>query len=576
MPLEKACSQAAQGVEKCMTTPQSERRDFIREMIANDLASGNCKTPVTRFPPEPNGYLHIGHAKAICLNFGLALEYASVGARCHLRFDDTNPSKEDQEYVDSIQADIKWLGFDWGDNLYFASNIFDFFYDCAVHLINNGLAYVDEQDVETIRAQRGNLVTPGTHSPYRDRSIEENSARFTAMKNGEITEGKAVLRAKIDMASSNMNMRDPILYRIVFAEHHNTGDKWCIYPMYDFAHPLEDAYEHITHSLCTLEFENHRPLYDWVIDNCPVPSRPRQTEFSRLNITYTVMSKRKLLQLVQEKRVSGWDDPRMPTISGMRRRGYPAAAIRNFCETVGITKFNGITDVALLEHSVRGELNANAPRRMAVLRPLKLVLTNLPANHSETVTVVNNPEKPEEGTRELTLTREVWIEQDDFMIDPPKKYFRLGVGRTVRLRGGYCVTCTGYCTDEAGNVTEVQAEIIPGTIGNNPPEGIKCKTAIHWVAVPHAVDAEVRLYDRLFSCENPDAHEEGFLAALNPYSLDIIAHAKIEPALAAAEPEFVCQFERLGYFVADRRDHAPEHPVYNRAVALKDSWAKAK
>lgn len=559
-----------------MTTEQPEKRDFIREMIARDLAEGVCKAPITRFPPEPNGYLHIGHAKAICLNFGLAQEYASQGACCHLRFDDTNPSKEDQEYVDSIQEDIHWLGFDWKDQLYFASNIFDYFYECAVHLIKNGLAYVDEQDVEAIRAQRGNVVKPGEESPFRNRSVEENLARFEAMRNGEIAEGKAVLRAKIDMASSNMNMRDPVLYRIVFAEHHNTGNKWCIYPMYDFAHPLEDAHEHITHSLCTLEFENHRPLYDWVIDHCPTPSRPRQTEFSRLNITYTVMSKRKLLQLVQEGYVSGWDDPRMPTISGMRRRGFPAVAIRKFCETVGITKFNGNTDTALLEHSVRGELNAVAPRRMAVLRPLKLVLTNLPEDYRQEVEVQINPEQPELGSRKIVLTREVWIECDDFMVDPPKKFFRLGPGRTVRLRGGYCVTCTGYTADGEGNVTEVQAEALLGTIGAPAPEGIKCRTAIHWVSVPLGVDAEVRMYDRLFRDEAPDANPEGFLAALNPDSLEVLSHVKIEPSLAEAAPEFSCQFERLGYFVADRRDHSADHPVYNRTIALKDSWAKAK
>ncbi len=559
-----------------MTTEQPEKRDFIREMIARDLAEGVCKAPITRFPPEPNGYLHIGHAKAICLNFGLAQEYASQGACCHLRFDDTNPSKEDQEYVDSIQEDIHWLGFDWKDQLYFASNIFDFFYECAVHLIKNGLAYVDEQDVEVIRAQRGNVVKPGTESPFRNRSIEENLARFEAMKNGDIAEGKAVLRAKIDMASSNMNMRDPVLYRIVFAEHHNTGNKWCIYPMYDFAHPLEDAHEHITHSLCTLEFENHRPLYDWVIDNCPTPSRPHQTEFSRLNITYTVMSKRKLLQLVQEGYVSGWDDPRMPTISGMRRRGFPAAAIRKFCETVGITKFNGNTDTALLEHSVRGELNAVAPRRMAVLHPLKLVLTNLPEDYRQEVEVQINPEQPELGLRKIVLTREVWIERDDFMVDPPKKFFRLGPGRTVRLRGGHCITCTGYTADSEGNITEIYAEALPGTIGAPAPEGIKCRTAIHWVSVPLGVDAEVRMYDRLFRDEAPDANPEGFLASLNSDSLEVLPHVKVEPSLAEAAPEFLCQFERLGYFVADRRDHSATHPVYNRTIALKDSWAKAK
>lgn len=556
-----------------MSLQPAERRDFIRDMISDDLASGKHQAPVTRFPPEPNGYLHIGHAKSICLNFGIAQEFP--GARCHLRFDDTNPSKEDQEYVDSIQEDIRWLGFDWGDNLFFASNMFDFFYECAVSLIRKGLAYVDEQTVEEIRAQRGNVNVPGQESPYRNRSVEENLARFQAMKNGEIPEGKAILRARIDMASSNMNMRDPVLYRIMFAEHHNTGSSWCIYPMYDFAHPLEDAYEHITHSLCTLEFENHRPLYDWVIENCPVPARPRQTEFARLNLTYTVMSKRKLLQLVQEGHVSGWDDPRMPTVSGMRRRGYTPAAIRNFCHTIGITKFNGFTDAALLEYSVREDLNANAPRRMAVLNPIKVTITTLPENAEEMAEVLNNPEKPEEGVRRLPITREVWIERDDFMLDPPKKYFRLAPGRTVRLRGGYCITCTDYKQDAEGTITEIFCEHIPGTIGSNPPEGIQCRAAIHWVSTKYAVDGEIRIYDRLFTEENPDAAEEGFLSVMNPSSLTVITNAKLEPSLAGAEPEFRCQFERLGYFVADRRDHVPgRRPVFNRTVALKDSWAK--
>ena len=556
-----------------MSSQPTERRDFIRDMIATDIASGKHQAPITRFPPEPNGYLHIGHAKSICLNFGIAQEFQ--GARCHLRFDDTNPSKEDQEYVDSIQEDIHWLGFDWGKNLFFASNMFDFFYECAIHLIKQGLAYVDEQSVEDIRAQRGNVTTPGQESPFRNRSIEENLARFEAMKNGEIEEGKAILRAKIDMSSSNMNMRDPVLYRIMFAEHHNTGDAWCIYPMYDFAHPLEDAYEHITHSLCTLEFENHRPLYDWVIENCPVPSKPQQTEFARLNLTYTVMSKRKLLQLVQDNLVNGWDDPRMPTVSGMRRRGYTPAAIRNFCHTIGITKFNGFTDVALLEYSVREDLNANAPRRMAVLNPLKVTIQSLSDDHDEEVEVQNNPEKPEDGFRKVNLTKEVWIERDDFMIDPPKKYYRLAPGRTVRLRGGYCITCTDYKQDDQGNITEIICDHIPGTIGEAPPEGIQCRAAIHWVSCKHGVEGEVRIYDRLFTAENPDAAEEGFVSVMNPESLNVITNAQFEPSLAYAPAEYHCQFERLGYYVSDRKDHiAGSKAVYNRTVALKDSWAK--
>ncbi len=553
----------------------SAKRDFIRDMITHDLAEGYCQVPITRFPPEPNGYLHIGHAKAVCLNFGLAQEYAALGARCHLRFDDTNPCKEDIEFVRSIQEDIKWLGFDWGDHLYFASDIFQFYYDCAVHLIKNGLAYVDLQDRETIRAQRGDLVTAGTHSPYRDTPAEENLELFTAMKEGKFKEGEAVLRAKIDMASSNMNMRDPVIYRISYESHHNTGTDWCIYPMYDFAHPLEDAYEHITHSLCTLEFENHRPLYDWAIENCPVPATPKQREFSRLNITYTVMSKRKLRELVENGHVSGWDDPRMPTLCGMRRRGYPAPAIVSFCEGVGITKFNGNTDVARLENAVRSELNTNAPRHMAVLAPLKLVLTNVPENFEEEVELVINPEQPELGKRSVTLTKEVYIEQDDFMIEPPnKKYKRLSPGACVRLRGAYCIVAKEFDTDADGNVTEVRAELIPDTIGQPPPEGIKCKAAIHWVSARLGVRAEVRMYDRLFVDEAPDAHPEGFLASMNSDSLSVISDAYIEPALATVSPEYLCQFERLGYFVADRHEHSPEHPIFNRSVGLRDSWAK--
>ena len=551
-----------------------KNKDFIREWIVADMEQKGYTHPITRFPPEPNGYLHIGHAKAICLDFGVAKESAEQGGVCHLRFDDTNPCKEDVEFVNSIQEDIHWLGFDWGEHLYWASNIFDFYYNCAVDLIKRGLAYVDEQDRETMRTQRGDLTHPGTESPYRNRPVEENLAQFEAMKAGKFPEGGAVLRAKIDMASSNMNMRDPVIYRISYDRHHNTGDKWCIYPMYDFAHPLEDAYEHITHSLCTLEFENHRPLYDWVIDNCDVPARPQQREFSRLNITYTVMSKRKLRQMVEEGTVAGWDDPRMPTICGMRRRGYPAKAIVAFCEGVGITKFNGNTDVARLENEVRSELNRNAERRMAVLHPLKLVLTNVPDGWEEEVEVVINPEQPELGNRKLTLTKEVWIDEEDFMVEPPKKYKRLSPGACVRLRGGYCMIGTGYTADENGKVTEVQAEIIPGTVGSNPPEGIKCKGAIHWVSVPYGVKAEIRLYDRLFKDEAPDANPEGFMAALNTDSLTVLTDAVVEPALAAAPNEFLCQFERTGYFVADRYDHSPEHPVFNRSVGLRDSWAK--
>jgi glutaminyl-tRNA synthetase len=552
---------------------KKENTDFIRDIIAKDLASGKHDTVITRFPPEPNGYLHIGHAKAICISFGIAQENAGVSARCHLRFDDTNPEKEETEYVESIKRDVKWLGFDWGDNLYFASDYFDFFFDCAKHLIKGGLAYVDEQTPEEIKKNRGDVVTPGTPSPFRDRPTEESLTRFDEMKAGNHKEGAMVLRAKIDLTSSNMNMRDPILYRIVHASHHNTGDDWCIYPMYDFAHPLEDAHEHITHSLCSLEFENHRPLYDWFITHCPVPAQPRQIEFSRLNISYTVMSKRKLLQLVNEGHVSGWDDPRMLTISGMRRRGYPSSAIRNFCARGGVTKVNSVTDMAILESEVRDELNLSAERRMAVLDPLKVIITNWPAvEHKEIVEVPNNPANKEAGTRQVSLGKELWIEHDDFMEDPPKKFFRLGIGRSVRLRGGYIITCTGFEKNDAGEVTEVHCEFIPETIGKDAPEGIRCRAAIHWVDAATATDAEIRLYDRLFSEENPDAAEGGFLRCLNDDSLSIVSNAKLEASLADTKKATVYQFERVGYFCADNVDHG----VFNRTVALKDSWSKRK
>lgn len=551
-----------------------EKLDFIREIIAKDLASGKHDTVITRFPPEPNGYLHIGHAKAICINFGIAEENSAVNARCHLRFDDTNPEKEESEYVDSIKNDLQWLGFDWGEHLYFASNYFDFFYDCAKHLINEGLAYVDEQTPEEIKKNRGDVVTPGTPSPFRDRPTEESLARFTEMKAGQHEAGAMVLRAKIDLTSSNMNMRDPVIYRILHTIHHNTGDDWYVYPMYDFAHPLEDALEHITHSLCSLEFENHRPLYDWFIEHCPVPSKPRQIEFSRLNLSYTVMSKRKLLQLVNEGHVSGWDDPRLLTISGMRRRGYPPAAVRSFCHRGGVTKVNSVTDMAILESEVRDDLNRNAPRRMAVLDPLKVVITNWPSdNHSELVEAPNNPADEGAGTRKVTLGKELWIERDDFMEDPPKKFFRLGPGRSVRLRGGYIITCIGYEKNDADEITEIQCEFIPDTIGKDAPEGIKCRAAIHWVDVATATSAEVRLYDRLFSEENPDGSEGGFLSCLNPNSLSVITHAKLEASLANVDTGKTFQFERVGYFCTDSSDHIPgEQIVFNRTVALKDTW----
>lgn len=548
--------------------------DFIREIIASDLSTGKHATVITRFPPEPNGYLHIGHAKSICLNFGIAEEHGEVAAKCHLRFDDTNPEKEEVEYVESIKTDVRWLGFDWGDDLYFASDYFAFFHDCAVHLIGQGKAYVEQQSAEEMRAARGNLTTPGVPSPGRSRSVEENLALFARMKAGEFKEGECVLRAKIDLASPNMNLRDPVLYRIMHVHHHNTGDAWCIYPMYDFAHPLEDALEHITHSLCTLEFENHRPLYDWFIENCPVPSRPRQIEFARLNLSYTIMSKRKLLELVQGGHVSAWNDPRLPTISGLRRRGYPPEAIRHFCKRIGITKFNGTTDVALLEFDVRDFLNQSAPRRMAVMDPVKVVLENWTVEPLAVAQVPNHPQNPEMGEREISISGEVWIEREDFMEVPEKKFHRLGPDRCVRLKGGHIIRCTGFEKAADGEVSLIRAEILPGTVGVDAPEGVVCKAAIHWVDCATAVDAEVRIYDRLFTVEDPDAAEGGFLSVLNPDSLKVIS-AKVEAALAMVDTSYSCQFERTGYFISDEKDHvAGAKPVFNRTVALKDSWVK--
>ena len=551
-----------------------DKKDFIREIIASDIESGKHTAPITRFPPEPNGYLHIGHAKAIGVNFGLAKEYGELGARCHLRFDDTNPVKEDTEYVDAIKKDIAWLGYDWGEHLYFASDYFEFFYDCAVSLIEKKLAYVDTQTPDEIRKQRGNVTEAGVPSPHRERSVEENLELFKKMREGGFEDGGAVLRANIDMESGNMNMRDPVLYRVVHATHHNTGDDWCMYPMYDFAHPLEDAKEGITHSLCSLEFENHRPLYDWVVQNCPVPSVPRQIEFARLNIGYTVMSKRKFIQLVDEGHVNGWDDPRMSTLSGMRRRGYPPAAIRAFVERVGLTKQNSLSDFALLEFEVRDYLNKVALRKMAVLDPVKVIVTNYPEGESEIVTAPNNPENEADGIRELKFTREFWIEREDFMVDAPKKFFRLRPEGAVRLRGAYIIKHVGHVLDDEGKVTEIQVEFIPDTIGQPAPEGVKCRTAIHWVSVDEAVDAEVRLYDRLFTEELPDKKEGGYLECLNPDSLQVITGAKVEPSLAAMSAGEHCQFERLGYFSADSEDHTSGKPVYNRIVTLKDSWGK--
>jgi glutaminyl-tRNA synthetase len=550
--------------------PDREPVDFIRAIVAEDVAAGrNEGRVVTRFPPEPNGYLHIGHAKAICLDFGVAREF---GGTCNLRFDDTNPTKEDVEYVDAIEDDVRWLGFQWR-HIHFASDYFEQLYEYAVRLIRTGLAYVDSQSPDEIRVNRGTLTSPGVESPYRRRGVEENLDLFARMRAGEFEDGAHVLRARIDMASPNINMRDPVLYRIRHAHHHRTGDAWCIYPMYDFAHPPSDAIEYVTHSLCTLEYEDHRPLYDWVIDNLPVPSRPRQIEFARLNLTYTVMSKRRLLELVEDRRVSGWDDPRMPTIVGMRRRGYTADAIRAFCERIGVAKRENVIDVALLEHAVREDLNRHAPRVMAVLRPLRTVIENYPEAQSEELDVVNNPEDPSAGTRKVPFSRVLYIDRDDFREDPPKKFFRLAPGREVRLRCAYFITCTRVIKDErTGEVVELYCRYDPATRGGDAPDGRKVKATLHWVSAAHAVEAQVRLYDRLFNTEQPGADGD-YRADLNPNSLEVIRDAKVEPSAAAAPPGTRFQFERLGYFCVDP-DSTPEHPVFNRTVTLKDSWAR--
>ena len=544
--------------------------DFIRTIISEDLAAAkNGGRVATRFPPEPNGYLHIGHAKSICLNFGIAKEF---GGRCNLRFDDTNPTKEDIEYVESIEEDVRWLGFEWA-GMHFASDYFDQLYDYAVALIEKGLAYVDSQSGDEIRQNRGTLTEPGVESPYRNRSIADNLDLFARMRAGEFADGAHVLRAKIDMASPNINMRDPVLYRIRHAHHHRSADRWCIYPMYDFAHPPSDAIENITHSLCTLEYEDHRPLYEWVNENAPVPSKPRQIEFARLNLSYTVMSKRLLLELVQEQRVSGWDDPRMPTIVGMRRRGYTAEAIRAFCDRIGVAKRENIVDVALLEHAVREDLNLRAQRVMGVLRPLKVVITNYPEGQTEEVDVVNNPEDPAAGTRKVPFSRELYIERDDFREDPPKKFFRLAPGREVRLRCAYFITCTDVVKDPStGEVTELRCTYDPSTRGGDAPDGRKVKATLHWVSASHAVDAEVRLYDRLFTVEEPGKVED-YRTVLNPASLEIVSNAKVEPFAAAQPAGARVQFERIGYFCMDK-DATLARPVFNRTVTLKDSWAK--
>jgi glutaminyl-tRNA synthetase len=554
------------------TTAPATPSNFVRDIILEDLKTNKYEGRVqTRFPPEPNGYLHIGHAKAIYLDFGLADEF---GGHTNLRFDDTNPSKEETEYVESILEDVRWLGFHW-DSLHYASDYFDQLYAWAVQLIKAGQAYVDDLSAHEIRQYRGTLTEPGKDSPFRNRPVEENLNLFERMRAGEFPDGTRTLRAKIDMTSPNLNMRDPVMYRLLHTEHHRTGTKWCIYPMYDYAHGQSDSLERVTHSMCTLEFEDHRPLYNWFIQHLGIfPSQ--QIEFDRLNLTYTILSKRKLLQLVQEKRVSGWDDPRMPTISGIRRRGYTPEAIRNFCGAIGVSKTNGSIELAMLEHFVREDLNKRAPRVMAVLRPLKVVIDNYPEEQVEEMEAVNNPEDADAGTRKVPFSRVLYIEQDDFREDPPKQYFRLSPGREVRLRYGYFIQCMGVIKNDKGEVVEVHCTYDPETRGgNSPPDGRKVKATIHWVSAAHAVDAEVRLYENLFTREDPNRAEDGedFIANLNPHSLEVLSECKVEPSLAGAATGSRYQFERLGYFCMDR-DSSAGKPVFNRTVALKDTWAK--
>jgi glutaminyl-tRNA synthetase len=552
-----------------MPENDTPRTDLIREMIAEDVRNGkHGGRVVTRFPPEPNGYLHIGHAKAICLNFDVAAEF---GGTIHLRFDDTNPIAEEQRFVDSIQEDVTWLGFDWGEHLYFASDYFEQLYQWAEQLIRDGKAYVDDLSAEEIREHRGTLTEPGRPSPYRDRGVEENLNLFRRMRAGEFAEGERVLRARIDMAAGNINMRDPVLYRILHASHPRTGDRWCVYPTYDYAHGQSDAIEHITHSLCTLEFEDHRPLYDWLVDNLPVPSKPRQIEFARLNLPYTVMSKRLLLQLVRGGHVSGWDDPRMPTISGIRRRGYPPQAIRAFIDRVGVAKRDSVVDIALLEHCVRDVLNRTAERRMAVLDPLRVVLTNYDEGHTEWLEAVNNPEDPIAGTRSVPFGRELYIERTDFMEDPPRKFYRLAPGREVRLRYGYFITCDEV-VKQGGEVVELRCSYDPATRGGDAPDGRKVRGTLHWVSAEHARSAEVRLYGHLFNRPDPGADGD-FLADLDPESLTVVHDARVEPSLAELEPGDRVQFERQGYFCVDQ-DTTVDRPVFNRTVGLRDTWAK--
>lgn len=552
-----------------MSEAEARPSNFIRQIIDKDLADGKHTSVHTRFPPEPNGYLHIGHAKSICLNFGIAQDYQG---QCNLRFDDTNPEKEDLEYVESIKKDVNWLGFEWSGDVCYSSDYFDKLYEYAVELINKGLAYVEELSPEQIREYRGTLTEPGKHSPYRDRSVEENLALFEKMRAGEFKEGTACLRAKIDMASSFIVLRDPVLYRVRFAEHHQTGDKWCIYPMYDFTHCISDALEGITHSLCTLEFQDNRRLYDWVLDNITIACHPRQYEFSRLNLEYTVMSKRKLNQLVTEKLVEGWDDPRMPTISGLRRRGFTPGSIREFCKRIGVTKQDNLIEFGVLESCIRDDLNENAPRAMAVLDPVKVVIENFAADSVELLKVANHPNKPEMGEREVPFTRELWIEREDFREEGNKKYKRLVLGKEVRLRGAYVIKAERIEKDEQGNITTIYCTYDADTLGKNPADGRKVKGVIHWVSADKGVPAEFRLYDRLFTVPNPAA-AENFAATINPDSL-VKLNGFIEPSLVSAEAEFGYQFERMGYFCADGKDSKPEALVFNRTVGLRDTWAK--
>ena len=543
-------------------------RDFIRDIVAADLASGRHRSVVTRFPPEPNGYLHIGHAKSICLNFGIAEEFSG---RCHLRFDDTNPTKEEQEYIDAIERDVRWLGFDWGKHLYHASDYFEQLYDWAEHLIRGGKAYVDDQSPHDMRASRGTLTEPGRNSPYRDRSVAENLDLFRRMRAGEFPNGARVLRAKIDMASGNINLRDPVLYRILHAKHPRTGTAWSIYPSYDFAHGQSDAIEGITHSICTLEFEDHRPLYDWFLDNLPVPARPHQYEFARLNLTYTVLSKRVLTELVRQGHVSGWDDPRMPTLAGLRRRGVPPSAIREFVKRVGVAKANSVVDVAMFEHAIREVLNRTAMRRMAVLRPLRVIIENYPEGAGEELEAVNHPDDPAAGTRTIRFGRELYVERDDFMENPPKKFYRLSPGREVRLRYAYFITCREVVKDAAGEVVALRCTYDPATRGGNAPDGRKVQATLHWVSAADSVPAEVRLYNQLFLSPEPNASD--FAADLNPQSLEVLTDCRVEPAFVGDNVHEPVQFERQGYFYRDQ-DNTAGRLVFNRTVGLRDSWAK--